>query len=78
MEGEIIVFDDSKIHKAFNLPTKEMIPKPDSTEIFESTTSESTDRIVLIFDLLRPIHIPLGGATGSHTQELDSLISAFT
>lgn len=56
-EGEIIVFDDSKLHKAFN----------------ESTT----ERLVLIVDILRPPGIPLGTAEGGHTPELDAFIDAF-
>ena len=40
--GNIIVFDDSKRHKAFNY--------------------SKTDRIVLIIDLLRPMHVALGTA----------------
>lgn len=84
VEGEIIVFDDSKIHKAFNLPIEKShlvqettfggLPTPTETSTDET---QNFDRIVLIIDLIRPSHIPLGGATGQHTQELDSLISAF-
>lgn len=77
-EKEIIVFDDSKVHKAFNVSDED-----DSDEeggCAASLTEEggsSKDRIVLIVDLLRPPHLPLGGATGGHTAELDSFISAF-
>lgn len=56
--GEIIVFDDSKPHKAFN-------------------NSPTGDRIVLIVDILRPSHFPLGTAKGGHTAELDGFISQF-
>jgi hypothetical protein len=69
--GDIIVFDDSKIHKAFNVPID-----PSQTE--EDAAAARVDRIVLIVDLLRPSDLPLGGATGKHTQELDQLISLFT
>jgi len=56
-QGQILVFDDSKRHKAFN--------------------ESSEERIVLIVDLLRPEHIPLGRAKGGHTQELDAFVSRF-
>jgi hypothetical protein len=57
-QGQIIVFDDSKPHRAFNF-------------------SETSSRVVLILDLVRPSDIPLGTATGGHTDELDSFISLF-
>jgi hypothetical protein len=65
--GDIIVFDDSKIHKAFNVPIDPSDGEP-----------PLIDRIVLIVDIVRPADLPLGGATGKHTQELDQLISLFT
>ena len=34
-------------------------------------------RVVLILDLLRPSHIPLGEAIGVHTNELDEFIASF-
>jgi hypothetical protein len=75
MIGEIIVFDDSKIHKAFNL----QMDTPPKNELDDPNPAEPPmDRIVLIVDILRPSHLPLGGATGNHTQELDNLISLFT
>ena len=55
---EILVFDDSKRHKAFN-------DNPDKA------------RVVLIVDILRPAHIPLGSARGGHTKELDEFVSRF-
>lgn len=58
-EGEILVFDDSKVHRAVN------------------NDEEGRGRIVLIVDILRPIDIPLGTATGGHTKELDGFISQF-
>lgn len=57
-QGQIIVFDDSKPHRAFNF-------------------SETTHRTVLIVDLLRPQHIPIGTATGEHTPELDDFVAFF-
>lgn len=56
--GDLVVFDDSRLHKAFNL-------------------SPTQDRIVLIFDLLRPENVPLGRAQGGHTQALDQFIVDF-
>ena len=56
--GEIIVFDDSRTHKAYN-------------------ASPSEDRVVLIFDIIRPSHIPLGMAKAGHTDALDSFINDF-
>jgi len=57
-QGEILVFDDSKVHEAFS-------------------NSPDQIRIVLIIDMQRPSHVPLGRAKGGHTQELDSFISQF-
>lgn len=56
-QDEILVFDDSKYHRAYNNCVEE--------------------RVVLIVDLLRPAHIPLGRAKGHHTQELDTFIAQF-
>jgi len=56
--GNILVFDDSKRHFAFN-------------------QSRYEDRVVLIVDLLRPSHIPLGKALGGHTNELDNFMARF-
>jgi aspartyl/asparaginyl beta-hydroxylase (cupin superfamily) len=56
--GNIIVFDDSKRHKAFNY--------------------SNADRIVLIMDLLRPMHVAPGTAKGGHTSELNELLDKFT
>jgi len=55
--GEIIVFDDSKRHMAFN--------------------NSDTERIVLIFDILRPLDVSLGTCIGGHTAELDGLMKKF-
>jgi hypothetical protein len=57
-QGEFIVFDDSKLHRAFNL-------------------SPDEDRVVLIFDILRPKHLPVGRATGGHTDELDLFLAEY-
>lgn len=56
-QGEILVFDDSKYHRAYNRTGEE--------------------RVVLIVDISRPAHIPLGSATGGHTAELDKFIDLF-
>lgn len=55
--GKILVFDDSKHHKAFN--------------------ATDAERIILIFDIMRPDSVPAGLATGGHTEHLDHFISSF-
>jgi hypothetical protein len=83
--GKIIVFDDSKTHYAFNrdASSSETINEKEndleSRPIITSNASdrEKTDRIVLIIDILRPSHLPLGNARGGHTPELDNFISQF-
>ncbi len=55
--GRIMVFDDSKVHRAFNYSDGE--------------------RVVLIIDLERPQDLPIGTATGGHSDELDDFISGF-
>jgi len=65
-EGHLICFDDSKTHRAFNYSKEE--------------------RIVLIVDLERDIDgkegvrscLPIGTATGGHTEELDAFIDQLT
>jgi len=61
-EGRVICFDDSKVHRAFNYSDEE--------------------RVVLIIDLARntsgPMALPLGTATGGHTEELDVFIKELT
>ena len=52
--GRPLLFDDSKIHRAFNY-------------------SDET-RVVLIVDLARPDTLPVGTATGGHSEELDDFI----
>ena len=101
-EGNIIVFDDSKTHLAFNRDKKEQAPSStcagsgvgDSQEEEEEEEKEKegygvkeermmmadrekTDRIVLIIDIMRPAHVPLGSVGGGHTPELDQFISQF-
>jgi len=82
-EGNIIVFDDSKTHYAFNKEPesgndKQQDMGADSCVSASATRSrDETDRIVLIIDILRPVHLPLGAARGGHTPELDSFISQF-
>ena len=56
--GEVVCFDDSKVHRAFNYTDEE--------------------RIVLIVDLARTDALPLGTATGGHTEELDKFIQELT
>ena len=53
--GRPLLFDDSKIHRAFNYSNQ--------------------SRIVLIVDLARPSSLPLGYATGGHSDELDQFIA---
>lgn len=54
--GRPLLFDDAKIHRAFNY-------------------SSHQSRIVLIVDLARPSSLPLGYATGGHSDELDQFIA---
>ena len=56
--GELLCFDDSKLHKAFN-------------------NHQTQKRTVLIFDLARPEHLPLGTARKGHTDQLDDFIAWF-
>ena len=56
--GEIICFDDSKLHKAFN-------------------NHPTENRSVLIFDIVRPSHLPSGSAQKGHTDALDGFIAYF-
>jgi len=55
--NDILVFDDSKLHKAFNASDEE--------------------RIILIFDIMRPESVPLGMASGGHTEQLDEFIAEY-
>ena len=48
----------------------------DSRKHYAFNTTDC-ERLVLIVDLLRPAHIPLGTAVGAHTPELDDFISRF-
>lgn len=93
-EGNIIVFDDSKTHLAFNRDKNAPVSsgsddedededeededKEDETgETVTVTDRDKTDRIVLIIDIMRPAHVPLGNVGGGHTPELDQFISQF-
>ena len=84
-EGNIIVFDDSKTHLAFNRIPGELDGEyddddqqaVDGSKSFSPEDREKTDRIVLIIDIMRPPHLPLGNAKGGHTPELDGFISQF-
>jgi len=55
IQGQLLAFDDSKIHQAFNYSSEE--------------------RLVLILDVLRPVDLPIGTATGGHSEELDAFIA---
>mmetsp|Transcript_7307 Transcript_7307/g.12744 ORF Transcript_7307/g.12744 Transcript_7307/m.12744 type:complete len:364 (+) Transcript_7307:226-1317(+) len=55
--GELLAFDDSKLHKAFNASDEE--------------------RVLLIFDLMRPENMPKGVAWGGHTEQLDMFINGY-
>jgi hypothetical protein len=63
--GRPLLFDDSKIHRAFNYS---------SSSSSDTTTTKPITRIVLIVDLERPKDLPLGTATGGHSEELDAFI----
>jgi ornithine lipid ester-linked acyl 2-hydroxylase len=49
----------------------------DSKNHWAFNYSDTESRTVLIVDLMRPKHIPLGRATGGHTDELDSFMTWF-
>lgn len=55
---QLLVFDDSKTHRAFNYSKQ--------------------SRIVLIVDLERPTSLPMGTASGGHSEELDDFVAQFT
>lgn len=59
---QIVAFDDSKIHRAFH---------------YSSSYSSNKSRIVLIVDVARPSHMPMGTASGGHSEELDLFIAQF-
>ncbi|GBG26658.1 Aspartate beta-hydroxylase domain-containing protein 2 [Hondaea fermentalgiana] len=56
-ERDVLVFDDSKMHKAYNASEEE--------------------RIILIFDVVRPDQLPKGLASGGHTEQLDEFIAQY-
>lgn len=76
-EGNIIVFDDSKTHYAFNRMKVNGNGEVENVTLSNTEDREKTDRIVLIIDIMRPRHLPLGDAKGGHTPELDGFISQF-
>ncbi|KAF0764722.1 hypothetical protein AaE_003048 [Aphanomyces astaci] len=62
--GQLIVFDDSKLHYAFNKhPTANRYVYP--------------GWCVLIVDVMRPATVPKGKAVGGHTDELDRFIEQY-
>ena len=67
--GRPILFDDSKIHRAFNYHGSSSSSSHDDDE------GGGGKRIVLIVDLARPESLPQGYATGGHSDELDAFIA---
>lgn len=63
--NQLVVFDDSKIHRAYNYSP------PDNN-------NDNNHRVVLIVDVARPPHWPCGTATGAHSEELDDFIARFS
>lgn len=49
----------------------------DDSKFHKAFNASDEDRIILIFDLIRPDHIPRGLATGGHTEQLDEFINAY-
>jgi hypothetical protein len=66
--GRPLLFDDSKIHRAFNYCSKQ------HNNNTNNNNNNNETRIVLIVDLERPSHLPMGHATGGHSEELDAFI----
>jgi Aspartyl/Asparaginyl beta-hydroxylase len=64
----LLAFDDSKTHRAFHYTTTP------ASKVSDSNPS----RIVLIVDVARPPHLPVGTATGGHSEELDAFIAQFS
>ena len=48
----------------------------DDSKTHRAFNYSQQERIVLILDLARPEHLPLGTATGGHTDELDQFIAS--
>jgi hypothetical protein len=74
--GRPVLFDDSKIHRAFHYSSSSSSNNNNTTNNNnnKSNNNETQMRIVLIVDLERPSHLPLGHATGGHSEELDAFI----
>jgi aspartyl/asparaginyl beta-hydroxylase (cupin superfamily) len=49
----------------------------DDSKFHKAFNASDFDRIVLIFDLMRPDSIPKGLATGGHTEQLDQFIDQY-
>jgi Aspartyl/Asparaginyl beta-hydroxylase len=47
----------------------------DDSKIHRAFNYSKSPRIVLILDLVRPSYLPLGTATGGHSDELDNFIA---
>lgn len=50
----------------------------DDSKIHRAFNYSREDRIVLILDMVRPPDLPIGTATGGHTEELDVFINSLT
>ena len=50
----------------------------DDAKVHRAFNYSKEERVVLILDLARPSYLPLGHATGGHTEELDSFIAQLT
>jgi aspartyl/asparaginyl beta-hydroxylase (cupin superfamily) len=50
----------------------------DDAKVHRAFNYSKEERIVLILDLARPSYLPLGHATGGHTEELDSFINSLS
>lgn len=50
----------------------------DDAKVHRAFNYSKQERVVLILDLARPSYLPLGYATGGHTEELDSFINSLT
>ena len=49
----------------------------DDSKVHRAFNYSNEERVVLIIDLARPEGLPLGTATGGHSDELDDFINAF-
>jgi len=48
----------------------------DDSKVHRAFNYSDEDRIVLIIDLARPLGLPMGTATGGHSDELDEFINS--